>query len=335
MSFNVPNPNLNPSEADKSSGINKHLYSTNPDLIVGENIYSKDATSINKEESYQTLDNKTVPVDTGEKVNPFNVKGVPGCRECGGSGWKETKRHPHPCNECAKRTVPVIDTYLTKVGHTSTPIQPIQETQVREVQEVREVTQEVPVTREVRHIEEVPVKTQVPVTRYEEVIQNVPVERVDYVTENVPVTIEVPVERYQETTYSGNQMNVPVSNPEFASSIETIPVRMDEEFGGYQEVNREVERNRFLVKDSHIHDEKANIGDLNPITTVTGVSLTDTFAGIPGCKECGGNGWRRSKLTGAKKPCTHCVSITGNCPLCGNTGRRLDKDKKCKCIYAK
>jgi hypothetical protein len=391
MSMNVPNPNINPLDVDKTSGINKHLYSTNPDRIVGENIYSSDKTSINKEESYQTLDNKTIPVDTGERVNPFHVKGVPGCKSCGGSGWKETAKHPHPCNECAKRTVPVIDTYLTKVGHTTAPIAetvPATETyysseviQERDYLPTREVTvtKEVPVTREFRYTEEVPVRTQVPVTRFEEKVENVPVERVEYVTENVPVTTTVPVTSVDQTIRN-EQTTLPTSgvglttgvtqevypgvNPALSgttiSTVQSsnIPVRLDEDFSGYQDINREVERNRLLVKDSHTHDDKLLKGTDLPVGTTTTIGTITTgqtlgqttgylgqtigttspvmnFVGVPGCKECGGDGWRRSKLTGAKKPCKHCVSITGNCPLCGNTGRRLDKDKKCKCIYAK
>jgi len=278
---------------EKPPGINKHLYSTNPDSIVGENIYSSDKSSINKEESYQTLDNRTVPVDTGEKINPFNVKGVPGCKECGGSGWKETKRHPHPCNECAKRTVPVIDTYLTKVGHTSTPVVIDQITQPEVQTEVvtSQTVETVPVTKEVHHFENVPVTTKVPVTRYEEVTRNVAVDKVDYVTEEVPVVTT--------TTQTLN------------TEGETHNVISEEEY-----------RNKYLLKDSHEHDDEAKIG-------------YSPFVGLPGCKDCGGEGWRLSKLTGKRKPCDHCVRITGNCPLCGNTGRRLDKDKKCNCIYSK
>lgn len=55
---------------------------------------------------------------TGEnapKINPYGVKGVPGCKKCGGSGWREGK-HPHPCNECAKKTVPVIDKKIAYVS---------------------------------------------------------------------------------------------------------------------------------------------------------------------------------------------------------------------------
>lgn len=384
MSLNLSNSNTNPLD-DKTSGINKHLYSTNPDLIVGENIYSSDKTSINKEESYQTLDNKTISLDTGDKVNPFHVKGVPGCKSCGGSGWKDAGKHPHPCNECAKITVPVIDTYLTKVGHTTGPLAetaPADKIFSRDVQErdyvpTREVTvtRDVPITREIKYTEEVPVRTQVPVIRYEEQVENMPVERVEYITENVPITttttvpltdVDQNIRNQQATTSSSevyfgtditqgvySEINPAISGTATSSGLSSsIPVRLDENFSGYQDINREVERNRLLAKDSHVHDDKL-IKETNlPVPTtgeLTGTNIPDyitsqtvgttgqfmNFVGVPGCKECGGDGWRRSKLTGAKKPCRHCISITGNCPLCGNTGRRLDKDKKCKCIYAK
>ncbi len=328
-------------EDNKPPGMNMHLYSTNPDAIIGENIYSHDRTSINKEESYQTLDNRTVPVDTGEKVNPFNVKGVPGCKECGGSGWKETKKHPHPCNECAKKTVPVIDTYLTKVGHTT---QPAVETHMETttppvtVQNIRQVEVEgiMPVTREVRYTEDVPVKTQVPVTRYEEIVQNVPVERVDYVTENVPVRTTVPVmeetvagvPRTQVTNVTSSSYTGPVTT-DYAGNYgltgtTTIPYPVTSEYsyGGMDEVTR----NKILTSGQHIHDSGSKVSESYNL---------QGFVGVPGCKECGGEGWRLSKLTGRKKPCKHCVSITGNCPLCGNTGRILDNNNKCKCQYGK
>ena len=251
---------------NKPPGINKHLYSTNPDAIVGDNIYSNDKSSINKEESYQTLDNRTVPVDTGEKINPFNVKGVPGCKECGGSGWKETKKHPHPCNECAKKTVPVIDTYLTKVGHSAQQTvesQPVFQTAVSQNTHEVEMHGNLPVTREVRYTEEVPVKTQVPVTRYEEVVQNVPVERVEYVTENIPVKTTMPVseQNIQELDYA-QRNTIPENNER--SSI--YPVT------GLDETTR----NKFLTQDSHEHDTNA----LNQVQT-----HLQGFVGVPGCKE--------------------------------------------------
>ena len=331
------------SETNKPPGINKHLYSTNPDAIVGENIYADNKTSINREESYQTLDNRTVPTSTGEKVNPFNVKGVPGCKECGGSGWKDSVKNPHPCNECAKRTVPVIDTYLTKVGQTSEASKPTLERTLdvvsrEEVEPVREnvqvsykepvlreveTTKTVPVTKEVKRVEEVPITTQVPVTRYEEVTKKVPVEKVDYVTENVPVKTTVPVIEEIEKTKV-----LPITKQELRTgevigagtilSGSEIPPRTD--LG--------TERLSELYKDTHVHDSKLKGTHATPFDV-------STWAGIPGCKECGGDGWRRSKLTGGKKPCSHCVKVTGNCPLCGNTGRRLDKDKRCKCQYAR
>jgi hypothetical protein len=188
-----------------------------------------------------------------------------------------------------------------------------------------EATKTVPVTKEVKRVEQVPVTTQVPVTRYEEVTKNVPVEKVDYVTENVPVRITVPVIEEVERTKV-----LPISKEELRtgeiSSIGTtltgseIPVRTDIE----SDINHQSE----LHADAHVHDSKLKGTHGTPFEI-------STWAGIPGCKECGGDGWRRSKLTGGKKPCSHCVTITGNCPLCGNTGRRLDKNKRCKCQYAK
>lgn len=100
--------------SDKA-GFAKHLYSTNPDNTVGSNIYSKDSSSKNKE-TFQTLDKKTHQIATQLPINPFNVKGVPGCKNCGGTGWKDTSK-PHPCNECAKKTVPVIDTTILKTSN--------------------------------------------------------------------------------------------------------------------------------------------------------------------------------------------------------------------------
>lgn len=204
------------------SGLSKHIYSTNPDQIVEDNLYSKDKSSLNKDESYVTLDNKVMPTDTTKKINPFNVKGVPGCRECGGSGWKDT-RHPHPCNECAKRTVPVIDTYLTKVGQTSTPvieeIEVIKQVPVTEyvdhtktvpMTRLVEVTNTVPVTKMVEVTETIPKRTtetvtkeveqikQVPVTRNVQYIENVQVNEQVPVTKTVPVTKEVPITKTKQ-----------------------------------------------------------------------------------------------------------------------------------------
>jgi hypothetical protein len=310
ISWNLKN--LIMTDTTKPSGISKHLYSTNPDNIVGENIYSTDKTSINKEESYQTLDNRTVPVDSQEKVNPFNVKGVPGCSYCGGRGWRDDKGPPHPCNECAKKTVPVIDTHLTMVGHTTTPTlqstvegrntenveqystQPNITKLERNIREIEQVNN-VPVTREVKYTEEVPVTTKVPVTKYEEVTKSVPVEKTEYVTETVPVISKVPVLEETQTRTT------------------VLPTK-----------EYDIEKERTLMRETHTHDD-----------LLKNEKLIQPFQGIPGCKECSGDGWRRSKLTGAKKPCSHCIDITGNCPLCGNSGRRLDKDKKCKCKYGK
>ena len=131
--------NINP--VIPTGGITKMVHSSEPGATVEENLYSQDKSSLNKE-SYQTLGtNRTVPTHTSEKVNPFNVKGVPGCKECRGSGWKEG-RHPHPCNECAKMTVPIIDTHLTKVGQVSQPI--LEATTIHTVPITTTTTQHIP-----------------------------------------------------------------------------------------------------------------------------------------------------------------------------------------------
>jgi hypothetical protein len=220
--------NINPNNI-LPSGISKHVYSTNPDGIVDDNLYTKDKSSFNKDESYQTLDNKVISTETHKKINPFNVKGVPGCRECGGSGWKDSK-HPHPCNECAKKTVPIIDTFLTKVGQTSTPV--IENVQIQKTKEVTEYVEQtktipvtkhievqktVPITKNVPITETFPMQTTVPVTRNVEIIQEVPRTRNVQFTENVDVMRQVPITQNVNVTNS-----VPMTKTR--QIIENIPV---------------------------------------------------------------------------------------------------------------
>jgi hypothetical protein len=57
----------------------------------------------------------TTNIAPSDYVNPMNVQGQPGCKRCGGKGWREGK-NPHPCNECAKLSVPIIDTTTLKKG---------------------------------------------------------------------------------------------------------------------------------------------------------------------------------------------------------------------------
>jgi hypothetical protein len=99
----------------EAGGISKHVYSTNPSDNVEENLYSHDKSS-KQANAYTTIKGEKVKVGTKEKINPFNVQGVPGCVSCGGSGWKGKGKHPHPCNECAKKTVPIIDTNIVKTS---------------------------------------------------------------------------------------------------------------------------------------------------------------------------------------------------------------------------
>jgi hypothetical protein len=70
-------------------------------------------------------------------------------------------------------------------------------------------------------------------------------------------------------------------------------------------------------------------------TTTTTTVQPVKYVGIPTCTECGGTGFKTKKKTkteGKTKPCKTCAAATGNCPLCNNTGVRVDKPgKECKC----
>jgi hypothetical protein len=343
----------------KQSGISKHVHSTNPDLFMSENIYANDTTSKNKDETYQTLDNRTMPIHTDQKINPFNVKGVPGCKQCGGSGWKENAKHPHPCNECAKKTVPNIDTYLTKVGQTATPVRedvivekkiPVTEyieqqrqvpvthnvevhktvpvTESQPVTQNVQLTREVPITREVENLREVPVKRSfpytenvhitenVPRTTFEDIKTQVPVTRKEHITENILTTERFPYseENIRQCDYVHG---TDYSNTEYATYHGTGYVPTGNIRTG--ETQQNISHNPMFVESGKGY-------------MTTGIS---NYRGLPSCTECHGEGYRNSKLTGKIKPCDHCVKATGNCPLCKNSGFRTDKNKTCKCIYAK
>jgi hypothetical protein len=56
------------------------------------------------------------------------------------------------------------------------------------------------------------------------------------------------------------------------------------------------------------------------------------FKGIPGCKKCGGTGYKDSKKEGGKKKaCTSCMEASGTCPKCNGTGKKLKDGTPCKC----
>jgi hypothetical protein len=346
------------------SGISKHIHSSNTtDAIISENLYSEDTTSKNKGESYQTLEGQTVPAHTDKKINPFHVQGVPGCKSCGGSGWKESAKHPHPCNECAKKTVPNIDTYLTKVGQTATPVsEDVKVEKTIPVTEYVEQRKTVPVTSHVEVTKEVPVSTRVPVVENVNVIKEVPVTRLVEKTKEIPVTRTIPYtenvhihEKVPRTTYEDIIKEVPTTRTREETT--TIPVKTVQQHVKETEIIKESPMSKYEIVSEqmpHISEyipgttttETIRVGaTTTPYTigqgtiTYTGVQGTQdisgySFKGLPDCKHCLGEGIRKS-LTGKLKPCKYCVKATGNCPMCRNTGWRNDNNKKCDCVYAK
>lgn len=343
------------------SGISKHLHTSDPDALNSENLYSADRSSKNKDESYQTLEGVTVPSHTDQKINPFHVKGVPGCKSCGGSGWKESARHPHPCNECAKITVPNIDTYLTKVGQTASPTldEVASEKSVSILENVEQLKQ-VPVTNREEGTRTVPIRSKVesieytPVTREEESTRDIPGTKTVAYEENVQIhgtvprttseetTTQVPVRRIkEETTTTYYKTSVPYS--EKHEIAREIPGTFSNEVLGQVPSRenitlRETTRGTATYPESRFTDITKEIP---PQTNVTyqandGQTFsTITFKGQPDCKHCYGSGMRKSRNSGKLKPCKHCVTAVGNCPECGNTGWRSDKNKKCYCARAK
>jgi hypothetical protein len=195
----------------EAGGISKHLYSTNPSANVDENIYTM-GPSTKQLHSYTTIKGEKVKVGTKEKINPFNVQGVPGCISCGGSGWKGKTKHPHPCNECAKKTVPIIDTNIVKTSPQTIVSQqvPIQRRVTSEVpfvtgiQETRKVT--MPLYEE--RIEQVEVPRYEPVTE----VKKVPVTKYDTVTENIPVTRQITRTEYEDVPVTYMQPKTEVVN---------------------------------------------------------------------------------------------------------------------------
>jgi hypothetical protein len=333
---------------------------------LSENLYSSDKTSKNKDESYQTLEGITVPSHTDQKINPFHVKGVPGCKSCGGSGWKESARHPHPCNECAKITVPNIDTYLTKVGETATSTRDemtVEKTlpvtgnvqQLKQVPVTRgvEANRTIPTSSYVQSIENTPGKGEYAFTREEERTRDIPRTKTVAYEENVNITGTFPRTTYEDTT-----MQVPVTRIKEETTTtcykSSVPYSEEHEFAGNiagtssntvigQVQSRENIPFNETTRGTGIYPESSFTSitrEIPPQTTITyqandGQTLsTTTLKGQPDCKHCHGSGMRKSTISGKLKPCKHCVTAIGNCPACGNTGWRTDKNKKCYCSKA-
>lgn len=205
----------------RAGGISKHVYSSNPDDVVEENIYTND-TSSKQRNTFTTIDGEKVKVGTKEKINPFNVQGVPGCVRCGGSGWKAKGKYPHPCNECAKKTVPVIDTNVVKTSPETVMNQqiPVQ----------RKIQQEVPFVVGIEEIK------RVEVPRYEERVENVQVSRMEPITEYQ----KMPITRYETITE-----NIPVSRTIQRTEVKDVPVvRMEEKIDNF-EVRKMVPRTEY------------------------------------------------------------------------------------------
>jgi hypothetical protein len=78
--------------------------------------------------------------------------------------------------------------------------------------------------------------------------------------------------------------------------------------------------------------------------------INSEFKGIPGCKKCGGSGFKVKKQNKTKditvnsepvkstqssvvkqKPCSSCMKGSGTCPKCNGTGKKLKSGKECKC----
>lgn len=349
------------------SGISKHLHTSNPDPLNSENLYSADKSSKNKDDSYQTLEGVTVPSHTDKKINPFNVKGVPGCTSCGGSGWKESAWHPHPCNECAKITVPNIDTYLTKVGETSSsnrdeviPEKLLSNRQKVEQQKQVPVTNRgdtpstVAISSKVQSDENTLGKADNAVTWKEERSRDIPGTKTVAYEENVEIHGTIPRNTYESTTMQG-----PITRTK--EEITTTYFKPSVPYSEEHEISREIpatsrnevfgqvpSRENVTIKETTRGTEtypESRFTDINkeipPQTTVTyqandGQTFsTTTFKGQPDCKHCHGSGMRKSTISGKLKPCKHCVTAVGNCPECGNTGWRSDKNKKCYCARAK
>jgi len=319
---------------DQPAGISKHLHSVDTDSGIEENIYERDKSSLNKDESYQTLDNKTISTHTKEKINPFNVRGVPGCHHCGGSGWIDAKK-PHPCNECAKQTVPIIDTYMTKVGVPAKEVvenvnvtKTIQVIEERPVTKFVEETKFIPVTKMVEVVEEVqPVTTTIPTTVYE-TVREVPLTRNLEYTQNVEVRQQIPV-----TTTAKVTKEVPLTRN--VEVIKTVPIvktkQVTEDVPLIEQVH--VTKNIPVTVVENYPGGVENL-QINQPAEVK-IIKTEVLYGVKGCNQCGGEGKIPSKKTkGKMRACAQCTKDTGNCIICQNTGLRLDNTaKRCNCQY--
>lgn len=83
---------------------NKDNYKNHKRIFINNkkpNNFNENINTNNTSMAY-TLSNMTYESGYSHKLNHQYVKGVKGCKQCKGSGWKEGK-DPHPCYDCAKK----------------------------------------------------------------------------------------------------------------------------------------------------------------------------------------------------------------------------------------
>jgi hypothetical protein len=226
-----------------------------------------------------------------------------------------------------------------------------------------EVTKTVPVTKNVQYIENVNVTSQVPVTRMKEVTKTVPVTKTHQVveqvpvrtmvdvTENVQVTRNVPVQKTKQVIENVSvTSSVPVT--ENVTVTKSVPVTKHVEVTEHVPITRMVADNNNTnllfnvsgmgVGQTYLHQgistTTTQVGHSHILPGATAIgsnNIVADFRGVPGCKRCSGNGYRRSRKHSHLKACRTCVKATGHCGVCSNTGIRIDDAKKCNCYYAK
>jgi RecJ-like exonuclease len=89
---------------------------------------------------------------------------------------------------------------------------------------------------------------------------------------------------------------------------------------------------KSLVRTTFSYDHKPGTTiNLIPSVVASSLSRTEVYSGIKNCLWCHGRGFIERH-----KACKRCVSRTGNCTVCKNTGMIVDvPGEKCKCMWGK